>query len=101
MSKVLIVSYTWAQDAERIGALINGDGTARPELIESIFRDLAAVHGVTVEWLKSFYTDGDYFAWDWLNDPLTMGSYSLPMTILAFFLNGYFRRIRVLWARCV
>ena len=75
MSKVLIVSYTWTQDAERMGALINSDGTARPELIELIFRDLAAVHGVTVEWLKSFYTDGDYFAWDWLHNPLTMGSY--------------------------
>ncbi|KAF9783369.1 amine oxidase [Thelephora terrestris] len=74
MSKVLIVSYTWAQDAERMGTLINGDGTARPEFIELIFRDLAAVHGVTVEWLKSFYTDGDYFAWDWLRDPLTMGA---------------------------
>ena len=73
-SKALIVSYCWTQDAERLGALMNGDGTARPELIEMVFRDLAAVHGVTVEWLKQFYTEGDYFAWDWTHDPLTMGS---------------------------
>ncbi|KAF9649823.1 hypothetical protein BDM02DRAFT_3094095 [Thelephora ganbajun] len=74
MSKVLIVSYCWAQDAERLGALINVDGTARPELIDMVFRDLAAVHGVTVEWLQQFYNPGDYFAWDWLHDPLTMGA---------------------------
>jgi len=73
MSKVLIVSYCWTQDAERMGALINSDGTAQPELIELVFRDLAAVHGVTVEWLQQFYTNGNCFAWDWLHDPLTMG----------------------------
>ena len=73
MSKALIVSYCWTQDAERMGALMNGDGTAQPELINLVFRDLAAIHGVTVEWLQQFYTDGNYFAWDWLHDPLTMG----------------------------
>lgn len=70
---MLIVSYTLTQDAERMGALINSDGTARPELIGLIFRDLASLHGVTVDWLKSFWTEGDYFAWDWLHNPLTMG----------------------------
>jgi len=74
MSKALIVSYCWTQDAERLGALINRDGTGKPELIDLVFRDLAAVHGVTVEWLQQFYTPGDYFAWDWSRDPLTMGS---------------------------
>ena len=74
MSLVLIVSYCWTQDAERLGALMNGDGTARPELIDLVFHDLAAVHGVNVQWLRQFYTEGRYFAWDWLRDPLTMGS---------------------------
>ena len=74
MSKALIVSYSWTQDAERMGAFINGDGTAKPELLDVAFRDVAAVHGVTVEWLKQFYTPGDYYAWDWLHNPLTMGS---------------------------
>ena len=73
MSKVLIASYCWTQDAERMGALMNGDGTGKPGLIEMVLRDLAAVHGVTVDWLKQYYT-GEYFAWDWLHDPLTMGS---------------------------
>ena len=80
MSKALIVSYCWTQDAERLGALMNGDGTGKPELIDLAFRDLAAVHGVTVEWLQQFYTPGEYFAWDWLHDPLTMGS--------SFFVSG-------------
>jgi len=76
MSKVLIVSYCWTQDAERLGALMHGDGTAEQELIDLVFRDLAAVHGVTVDWLQQFYTPGDYFAWDWLHDPLTMGAFA-------------------------
>jgi hypothetical protein len=69
MSKVLIVSYCWAQDAERLGALINDDGTVKPGLMDTVFSDLAAVHGVTVDWLKAFYTEGKCFAWDWLRDP--------------------------------
>ena len=74
MSKTLIVSYGWTQDAERLGALINRDGTGKPGLIDLVFRDLAAVHGVTVDWLQKFYTAGNYFAWDWLRDPLAIGS---------------------------
>ena len=81
ISKVLIVSFAWTQDAERLGALMNGDGTAKPELIDIVFRGLAAVHGVTVEWLEQFYTPGDYFAWDWNHDPLTMGS---QISLIAF-----------------
>ena len=76
-SSTLIVSYCWTQDAERMGALINDDGTVKPRLIHLIFRDLATVHGVTVEWLKQYYDPKDpsaCFAWDWLHDPLTMGS---------------------------
>ena len=79
ISKALIVSYAWTQDAERLGALMNGDGTAQPELVDIVFRDLAAVHGVTVEWLEQFYTPGNYFAWDWNHDPLTMGSHISPI----------------------
>ena len=81
MSNTLIASYCWTQDAERMGALINRDGTGEPELIDLIFRDLAAVHNVSVEWLRKFWTDGDYFAWDWLHDSLTMGSSSSPVGI--------------------
>ena len=68
----MIVSYTWTQDAERMGAFIHQDGTAKPELLDLIFRDLADLHGVTVDWLKQFW-QGEYYAWDWLHNPLTMG----------------------------
>ena len=73
MSKVLIVSFAWTQDADRLGALMNGHGTMKQELIDVVFRDLAAVHGVTVQWLLDRYT-GTHFAWDWQRDSLTMGS---------------------------
>jgi len=72
-SGVLIASYCWTQDAERLGAFIHPDGTAEPELIDLMFRGLAAVHGVEVKDIKKYYREGDYFAWDWLRDPLTMG----------------------------
>ena len=100
MSSTLIATYCWTQDAERMGALINGDGTGKPELMDLIFRDLAAVHGVTVEWLMQFYTPGNYYAWDWLHNPLTMGSSSLSLAVLTL-LNGRSRRICVLRSGCV
>ena len=75
-SKALIVSYCWTQDAERLGALINADGTGKAGLLDVVFRDLAAVHNISVERLRGFYTPdrGNCFAWDWLHDDLTMGS---------------------------
>ena len=92
MSKALIVSYCWTQDAKRLGALINGDGTGKSELIDLVLRDVAAVHGVTVDWLKQFYEPGDYFAWDWLHDPLTMGSPFLSVAFLFLMVvSGAFR----------
>ena len=72
MSKVLIASYCWTQDAQRTGALMNADGTMKRELIGLVFRDLAAVHKVEVEFIQARYVD--HFAWDWLNNSLTMGS---------------------------
>ena len=74
ISKVLIVSYCWTQDAERMGALINADGTVKPELVDLIFRNLATVHNINVEDIRKFDT-GEYFAWDWLHNPLTMGPF--------------------------
>lgn len=35
--------------------------------------NLATVHKVDVKKIWDLYTPGDYFAWDWLHDPLTMG----------------------------
>ena len=97
---MLIASYCWTQDAERLGALIHPDGTAEPELIDLMFRGLAAVHGVEVGDIKKYYREGDYFAWDWLRDPLTMGWCFLPITAFAF-LSSHYRWKCVLWSRCI
>lgn len=94
-SKVLIVSYCWTQDAERLGALMKGDGTARDELLDVVFRDLAAVHGMTdVNSIKQYFEA--YHAWDWLHDPLTMGSCFFADRYSGFS-NGFFRCICILW----
>ena len=81
---MLIVSYVRLQDCERLTALINPDGTAKPRLLDVIFRDLAAVHGVEVDYIKQYYQNRaeDFFAWDWTQDPLAMGWYFLPITPL-------------------
>ncbi|KAG2151137.1 uncharacterized protein EDB93DRAFT_295054 [Suillus bovinus] len=76
-STVLIASYCWTNDAERLGALI---GTGKEEYIEQlkelVLRDLAAVHKgeATYEFLLSQYKD--MHAWDWNYDPLTMGAFA-------------------------
>ena len=96
---MLIASYCWTQDAERIGALIHSDGTAEPELMDLVFRDLAAVHGVQVCDITKYY-QGEYFAWDWLHNPMTMGLFFFQATNSIHF-NGYFRRLRILWPQRV
>ncbi|OCH83795.1 hypothetical protein OBBRIDRAFT_742694, partial [Obba rivulosa] len=76
-SSVLIAAYCWTYDAERLGALMNGDGTARDELIDLVLRDLSTVHGIDV---KKYYDrssrDNAHFAWNWSADPHAMGMIS-------------------------
>ena len=73
---MLIVSYCWTQDAERLSALINRDGTADPDLIDLVLRDLATVHGTTVEQIEKYFPNrDDYFAWSWGQNKFTMGRY--------------------------
>ena len=96
---MLIASYCWTQDAERLGALIHSDGTAEPELLDLVFRDLATVHGVEVGYIKQYY-QGEYFAWDWLHNPTTMGLFFFLITNSIRF-NCHFRRIRVVWPQRV
>lgn len=70
-----MVSFVRLQDYERLAAFINSDGTAKPGLLEVIFRDLAAVHGVDVDHIKNYYEDNEenFFAWDWTQDPSAVG----------------------------
>jgi len=83
---VLIVSYNWRQDASRYGALIEKSDWSKqldPDrerplsekiLLEQIYEDLAALHGVSVTKLRNETLD--YHAFDWYHCPYTMGAYA-------------------------
>jgi len=81
---VLIASYCWTHDAIRLGALINSGEDAATRLKDLVLRDLAAVHGLEVDFLKDQYVE--HFAFDWTHDPLTQGAY-------AFFGPGEFSTV--------
>jgi monoamine oxidase len=73
-SKVLIASYCWTNDAERMGSLIGTGQTEYDEqLKELVLRNLAEVHGpeITYKFLVDEYVE--MHAWDWNHDPLTGG----------------------------
>lgn len=84
----LLVSYTWSQEAERIGALIarkQKDGTiekgAEEELRELIIHDLARLHTNDDEEYQKLSTELgtwwlDHYAYDWYADPNTVGAFA-------------------------
>jgi len=81
----LIISQR-QQDASRYGALIhNPDWSKQPDpdrerppseqvLLDQIYGDLAALHGVTKKSLQSETLD--YHAFTWYQNPYTMGAYA-------------------------
>jgi len=84
---VLMVTYNWYQDASRFGSLIEKSDWSedrrdpkRPTpptekiLLEQIYGDLAALHGVEVGWLRNETLD--YHAFDWYHNPYTMGAFA-------------------------
>ncbi|KZS88540.1 FAD/NAD(P)-binding domain-containing protein [Sistotremastrum niveocremeum HHB9708] len=77
-SPVLIVSYCWTADAERLSALIRPGGKADPSLIPLVLRDLSAVHKVSYKFLTDRFdnTPENYHAWSWIQDPLTAGAFA-------------------------
>ena len=91
---VLLVSYTWSQEAERIGALIHRDSPAgEDELKEVLFHDLARLHAEKDgEWdyerlhklLRSEYVT--HHAYNWYADPNTVGAF-------AYFGPGQFKNM--------
>jgi len=71
-STVLIASYCWTNDAERLGSLINTGKTEYTEqLKELVLRNLAEVHNMPYDDLINEYED--MHAWDWNHNPLTGG----------------------------
>ncbi|TFK29189.1 hypothetical protein FA15DRAFT_752962 [Coprinopsis marcescibilis] len=71
-SNVLIASYCWTNDAERLGNMI--DANVDDLLEEAVLRNLAAVHNIDVEHLTKEYVE--MFAWNWNHDPWTGGAFA-------------------------
>lgn len=88
---VLLVSYTWSQEAERIGALFNRDSPAHEdELKKLLFHDLARLHARDGDERQYQYLYGliqdnylDHYDYDWYKNPRTVGAF-------AFFGPGQF-----------
>ncbi|KAG8736327.1 hypothetical protein FRC10_009450 [Ceratobasidium sp. 414] len=73
----MIVSYTWAQDAFRLGSLAKGKGSdAEQALIAGILKDLTDMHGIT----DPTYLQGlmlDYHVYNWYAHEFSMGAFAL------------------------
>lgn len=77
---VLLASYTWAQDATRMGSLVDRQPEPKSdgELVELILRNLARLHAehISYEKIKAAFT-GEYHAYAWSHDPNTAGAFAL------------------------
>ncbi|KAM7187564.1 hypothetical protein V8F20_010931 [Naviculisporaceae sp. PSN 640] len=87
---VLLVSYTWQQDAERVGALISRKSPAdEDELKTLLLHELAKLHTTTPEEEKDLFEKlagkedvpgsglyMDHYAHDWSRDKLTAGAFA-------------------------
>ncbi|KAF3930142.1 hypothetical protein ABW19_dt0208437 [Dactylella cylindrospora] len=75
---VLLASYTWAQDAARMGSLVNRESPAdEDELVELILQDLARLHEqhITYKCIKDALIT--HHAYSWSHDPTTAGAFAL------------------------
>ncbi|KAI0532529.1 hypothetical protein GGR58DRAFT_489917 [Xylaria digitata] len=72
---VLLCRYCWEQDALRIGSLIRPDSPdGEDELRELVLRGLARLHGIEYGTIASLYME--HHAWNWHQDPNTMGAFA-------------------------
>jgi len=84
---VLLCSYTWAQDAQRVGGLIGADGHGiNEELLELVLKDLAILHEDVITYKELKENVKEYHAWDWYADPNSSGAFAL-------FAPGQFSRL--------
>ncbi|KAG8719775.1 hypothetical protein FRC09_010643 [Ceratobasidium sp. 395] len=75
ISKVIIASYCWTQDAQTMAALMQGSGTFdETRLKNAILSDLAAIHDIPLTTMESYYAG--MYAYDWSHNPQTMGAYA-------------------------
>jgi monoamine oxidase len=72
---VLLCSYCWTQDALRLGSLVRPDSpNGEDELKEALLQGLARLHDIKYEVIKPLYVT--HHAWNWYQDPNTMGAYA-------------------------
>lgn len=77
-SATMIVSYTWAQDALRIGAFMQGkESRAEKDLISTILQDLQTIHGIDSSKHPNYLRNRlmDYKMHDWYADSDACGSF--------------------------
>jgi len=71
----MIVSYSWSQDASRIGSLVQGYNTPEEKLlVDLIIGDLADIHDLDKKYLSGLIVD--YHAYDWSQEPHSAGDSS-------------------------
>ncbi|KDQ10963.1 hypothetical protein BOTBODRAFT_469085 [Botryobasidium botryosum FD-172 SS1] len=90
---VMIASYTWSQDAQRIASLVNGpSSTDEKLLVELILNDLAVMHGLDPDFLHDELED--FMAWDWSSSQFSLGAFAL-------FGPGQFGGVYASWGQSV
>ena len=68
----MIASYSWSQDALRLGTLAKGQGsTAEQRLVEVVLQDLSKIHDIPFDDLKSWLVDAH--AYNWYDNEYTIG----------------------------
>ncbi|KAF7560122.1 hypothetical protein G7046_g4037 [Stylonectria norvegica] len=82
-SSVLLCSYTWGQDAQRLGSLIQPNTPEGEEQLKSVLlHDLALLHAneeYPYDKLLKFLTEEQYnthHAWDWYRDQNMSGAFA-------------------------
>ncbi|KJZ72746.1 hypothetical protein HIM_07821 [Hirsutella minnesotensis 3608] len=71
---VMIASYTWGQDSARLGAYYN-DAMSRESIIDITLQNLAAMHNVSYDHLRSQYVDSHL--WNWSDGEDIVGAYAI------------------------
>ena len=73
----IIASYTWSQDASRLGSLVQGRSTSEESiLVDLIIGDLAAMHGLDKKYLSCLVVD--WHAYNWADKQNSAGKSSPP-----------------------
>jgi monoamine oxidase len=72
---VILASYTWAQDAQRLGGLAQAKNTeADRRLVELTLQNLSQLHNISID---KFGKLVDHYAYNWHNDENARGAFAL------------------------